>query len=244
MSRLRNGCCLPQFAAGTGRSTREACREHAPNVASGATEGRRTRLPPVRGLIPHPVCRSPRGLWLAWSTLHRPTPRKSPLVPVARSPRDCQYGRWRAGGFAKAPLYGVLIGLATCQVDTACPRQCGQPARRPRPGLSDRGRFVFSAGPARELRSRAFGSDLCRPDTSIRQDRAAPRKSGRPRSRFGGVVSNSDLAYPRPVDRMPEPGDLIDAFRPLPDPCFRMVQSRQLQATHCRGAPASDLRRS
>jgi hypothetical protein len=37
---------------------------------------------------------------------------------------------------------------------------------------------------------------------------------------------------------MPEPGDLIGAFSPLPDRCFRMVQSRQLQATHCRGEPA------
>ena len=37
---------------------------------------------------------------------------------------------------------------------------------------------------------------------------------------------------------MPEPGDLIEAFSPLPDRCFRMVQSRQLQATHCRGEPA------
>ena len=34
------------------------------------------------------------------------------------------------------------------------------------------------------------------------------------------------------------PGDLIEAFSPLPDRCFRMVQSRQLQATHCRGVPA------
>ena len=37
---------------------------------------------------------------------------------------------------------------------------------------------------------------------------------------------------------MPVPGDLIEAFSPLPDRCFRMVQSRQLQATHCRGEPA------
>jgi hypothetical protein len=37
---------------------------------------------------------------------------------------------------------------------------------------------------------------------------------------------------------MPEPGDLIEAFSPLPDRCFRMIQSRQLQATHCRGEPA------
>ena len=36
----------------------------------------------------------------------------------------------------------------------------------------------------------------------------------------------------------PEPGDLIAAFSPQPGRCFRMVQSRQLQATHCRGEPA------
>jgi hypothetical protein len=36
-----------------------------------------------------------------------------------------------------------------------------------------------------------------------------------------------------PVSQMPEPGDLIAAFGPQPGQCFRMVQSRQLQATHC-----------
>jgi hypothetical protein len=40
-----------------------------------------------------------------------------------------------------------------------------------------------------------------------------------------------------PVDPMPEPGDLIAAFSPQPGRCFRMVQSVQLQATHCRGVP-------
>jgi hypothetical protein len=40
-----------------------------------------------------------------------------------------------------------------------------------------------------------------------------------------------------PVDRMPEPGDLITPFSPQPGRCFRMVQSRQLQATHCSGVP-------
>jgi hypothetical protein len=37
---------------------------------------------------------------------------------------------------------------------------------------------------------------------------------------------------------MPEPGDLIDAFSPQPGRCFRMVQSRQLQADHCYEPPA------
>jgi hypothetical protein len=37
---------------------------------------------------------------------------------------------------------------------------------------------------------------------------------------------------------MPEPGDLITAFSPQPGRCFRMLYSRQLQATHCRGEPA------
>ncbi len=40
------------------------------------------------------------------------------------------------------------------------------------------------------------------------------------------------------MDRMPEAGDLIVAFSPQPGRCLRMVQSRQLQATHCRGEPA------
>jgi hypothetical protein len=40
------------------------------------------------------------------------------------------------------------------------------------------------------------------------------------------------------LDLMPEPGDLIAAFSPQPDRCFRMVQSRQLQATHCGQPPA------
>jgi hypothetical protein len=37
---------------------------------------------------------------------------------------------------------------------------------------------------------------------------------------------------------MPVPGDLITAFSPQPGRCFRMVYSRQLQATHCRQPPA------
>jgi hypothetical protein len=40
------------------------------------------------------------------------------------------------------------------------------------------------------------------------------------------------------MDRMPEPGDLIAAFSPQPGRCFRMIQSRQHQATHCRREPA------
>jgi len=40
------------------------------------------------------------------------------------------------------------------------------------------------------------------------------------------------------MDRMPEPGDLITAFSPQPGRCFRMVYSHQLQADHCRQAPA------
>jgi len=37
---------------------------------------------------------------------------------------------------------------------------------------------------------------------------------------------------------MPEPGDLMAAFSPHPGRCFRMVQSRLLQATHCYKPPA------
>ena len=40
------------------------------------------------------------------------------------------------------------------------------------------------------------------------------------------------------MDPMPEPGDLIAAFSPLPGRCFRMVLGHQLQADHCRRAPA------
>ena len=42
----------------------------------------------------------------------------------------------------------------------------------------------------------------------------------------------------RPMDRMPEPGGLITAFSPQPGRCFRVVYSVQLQADHCRQAPA------
>ena len=36
---------------------------------------------------------------------------------------------------------------------------------------------------------------------------------------------------------MPKPGDLITAFSPQSGRCFRMVYSRQLQATLCRQPP-------
>lgn len=35
----------------------------------------------------------------------------------------------------------------------------------------------------------------------------------------------------------PQPGDLITAFSVQPGRCFKMVYSRQLQATHCRRQP-------
>jgi hypothetical protein len=38
--------------------------------------------------------------------------------------------------------------------------------------------------------------------------------------------------------QMPQPGDLISAFSVQPGRCFRMIYSRQLQATHCRQPPA------
>ncbi len=37
---------------------------------------------------------------------------------------------------------------------------------------------------------------------------------------------------------MPQPGDLLEAFAPLPGRCFRMVYSRQLQADHCHREPS------
>jgi len=44
--------------------------------------------------------------------------------------------------------------------------------------------------------------------------------------------------YRLAVTPMPEPGDLIEAFSPLPGRCFRVVYSVQLQADHCRWPPA------
>ena len=60
-----------------------------------------------------------------------------------------------------------------------------------------------------------------------------------PSSTDRGAASRGGFGVPvTPVDPTPEPSDLIEAFSPLPDRCFRMVQSRQLQATHCRREPA------
>jgi hypothetical protein len=40
--------------------------------------------------------------------------------------------------------------------------------------------------------------------------------------------------YPRPVDRMPQPGDpYSQAFIVEPNECWRIVHDRQGQATHC-----------
>jgi len=41
------------------------------------------------------------------------------------------------------------------------------------------------------------------------------------------------------MDRILELGDLIAAFSPQPGRCFRMMQSRQLQATHCHQPPTT-----
>jgi hypothetical protein len=47
-----------------------------------------------------------------------------------------------------------------------------------------------------------------------------------------GLASGED-----PAGVVPEPGDLIVAFSRQTGWCFRIVQSRQLQATHSRGEP-------
>ena len=44
-------------------------------------------------------------------------------------------------------------------------------------------------------------------------------------------------SLPRPRWRISMSSLSNPAFSPLPDRCFRMVQSRQLQATHCAEAP-------
>ena len=59
--------------------------------------------------------------------------------------------------------------------------------------------------------------------------------------RYGSDVSRRVTPPPStvgPVDPMPAPGELIEAFSPQPGRCFRMVYSRQLQSTHCRGEAA------
>ncbi len=58
-------------------------------------------------------------------------------------------------------------------------------------------------------------------------------------STTSGTAGDPVPVYGRPVRAIPEPGDLIAAFSPRQDRCSRMVQSRLLQATNCRGTPAS-----
>jgi hypothetical protein len=49
----------------------------------------------------------------------------------------------------------------------------------------------------------------------------------------------SSAGYGQLMDRMPEPGDLVPySFTPQPGRCHKMVYSKQLQASHCRGEPA------
>ena len=43
--------------------------------------------------------------------------------------------------------------------------------------------------------------------------------------------------YPRPVDRMPEPGDVSPGFIAEAGRCWRMLYDKQLQATHCDERP-------
>ena len=40
------------------------------------------------------------------------------------------------------------------------------------------------------------------------------------------------------MEPMPEPGEPCPGFIAEPSRCWRMVYSKQLQATHCRGAPS------
>jgi hypothetical protein len=71
--------------------------------------------------------------------------------------------------------------------------------------------------------------------SSFALNHALPKASGR----LGPIASGRpSRVYGRNVSLMPRPGDLITAFSPQPGRCFRMVQSRQLQATHCPDPPA------
>ena len=79
------------------------------------------------------------------------------------------------------------------------------------------------------------GSALHGMRTCLCHTHIAPPVGGRlspvtrlPRGWVAGIV------YRQRMVRMPEPGDLIEAFTPLPDRCFRMIQSRQLQAMEAR----------
>ena len=52
------------------------------------------------------------------------------------------------------------------------------------------------------------------------------------------VGPRTDGAYPRAVDRMPEPGDpYANAFVSEPMQCWRMIHDRQGQADHCHETP-------
>jgi hypothetical protein len=59
---------------------------------------------------------------------------------------------------------------------------------------------------------------------------------------FIACDSDPTTVYRRAMDPMAVPGDLITAFSPQPRRCFRMVYSRQLQATQCSGVPAWKVR--
>jgi hypothetical protein len=48
------------------------------------------------------------------------------------------------------------------------------------------------------------------------------------------VTPRCDL---RPVDRMPQPGDRHPGFTAQAGECWALVNSKQLQATHCREVP-------
>jgi hypothetical protein len=52
-----------------------------------------------------------------------------------------------------------------------------------------------------------------------------------------GVDPGATAVYLRAMSPMPEPGEPCPGFVAEPGRCWRMVYSRQLQATHCRAVP-------
>jgi hypothetical protein len=91
------------------------------------------------------------------------------------------------------------------------------------------------------VRASVSPSRTDRPDRRSRRKQLTSLNTGR-RSQSadwdGLHMSESDSGLPsHPVSPMPEPGDPCPGFVAQPDQCWRMVYSRQLQATHCQDNP-------
>ena len=136
-------------------------------------------------------------------------------------------------GVRPPALGGVLLSVRCAEIGpVGSISETGRSANMPTEGRCS-GRCFGHGGAA--PRSSGRSSEVEHQLSKLRRWGSIPAA----RSFLASAASRSSSAYPlEPWTGCPSPGTSSPPSAPQPGRCFRMVQSVQLQATHCRQEPA------